>query len=98
MRRARRLLAAAVVAATTVDAWAQGCAMCGSAFTADDPTSRAFGWSIAFLIAMPYTVFAVVAGWLVVAHRRRGRRAAVISLESARRDGVPSGEFQGGLP
>ena len=38
---------------------AQGCAMCGTAFTKDDPVTRAFSWSVLFLIAMPYTLFAL---------------------------------------
>jgi len=61
---------------------AQGCAMCGTAFNHDDPVARAFNWSVLFLIAMPYTVFALAAGWLFLAHRRRSgrRRADVIVL------------------
>src|SRR5262249_57261587 len=49
-------------------AMAQGCAMCGTAFAADDPVTRAFNWSVLFLIAMPYTIFGLAAGWLVLAH------------------------------
>jgi hypothetical protein len=65
---------------------AQGCAMCGTAFNHDDPVARAFNWSVLFLIAMPYTVFALAAGWLFLAHRRRSgrRRADVIVLRRTR--------------
>ena len=65
---------------------AQGCAMCGTAFTHDDPVARAFNWSVLFLIAMPYTVFGIAAGWLFLAHRRRSgrRRAEVLVLRRAR--------------
>ena len=74
------LLASALLVPTLV--LAQGCAMCGTAFNHDDPVARAFNWSVLFLIAMPYTVFALAAGWLFLAHRRRSgrRRADVIVL------------------
>jgi membrane protein implicated in regulation of membrane protease activity len=74
------LLASALLLPTHV--LAQGCAMCGTAFNHDDPVARAFNWSVLFLIAMPYTVFALAAGWLFLAHRRRSgrRRADVIVL------------------
>ena len=74
------LLASAPILPTHV--LAQGCAMCGTAFNHDDPVARAFNWSVLFLIAMPYTVFALAAGWLFLAHRRRSgrRRADVIVL------------------
>ncbi len=74
------LLAAALLIPPQV--LAQGCAMCGTAFTHDDPVARAFNWSVLFLIAMPYTVFGLAAGWLFLAHRRRSgrRRAEVIIL------------------
>jgi hypothetical protein len=68
------------------EALAQGCAMCGTAFTPDDPVTRAFSWSVLFLMAMPYTVFGLAAGWLFLAHRRRAgrRRAEVITLARTR--------------
>ena len=78
------LLASALLVPTHV--LAQGCAMCGTAFNHDDPVARAFNWSVLFLIAMPYTVFALAAGWLFLAHRRRSgrRRADVIVLRRTR--------------
>jgi ABC-type sulfate transport system permease subunit len=83
------LAVAALCAALAPDAFAQGCAMCGTAFTKDDPVTRAFSWSVLFLIAMPYTIFGLAAGWLFLAHRRRGRRRAdVIALPITRQ--VPS--------
>jgi hypothetical protein len=68
------------------EALAQGCAMCGTAFAPDDPVTRAFSWSVLFLIAMPYTVFGLAACWLFLAHRRRAgrRRAEVVSLARTR--------------
>jgi hypothetical protein len=76
-----------------VDALAQGCAMCGTAFAPDDPVTRAFNWSVLFLIAMPYTIFAVAAGWLLLAHRRRGdrHRADVIPMPRPRPIPAPAG-------
>jgi hypothetical protein len=90
------LLAAAALCAvlSTVvapDAFAQGCAMCGTAFIKDDPVTRAFNWSVLFLIAMPYTIFGLAAGWLFLAHRRRGRhRADVIAMPVTRQVPAPA--------
>jgi ABC-type sulfate transport system permease subunit len=90
VRRLRLVLfiAMAAVAGALVPAaaLAQGCAMCGTAFTHDDPVTRAFSWSVLFLIAMPYTVFGIAAGWLFLAHRRRSdrHRAEVITLPRSR--------------
>jgi hypothetical protein len=79
-RIAMGTVTSAGVLATAGRAAAQGCAMCGSALSPDDPISQAFNWSILFLIAMPYTLFTLAAVWLWVAHRRAasGRRASVI--------------------
>ena len=83
------LLASALLLPTHV--LAQGCAMCGTAFTKDDPVTRAFSWSVLFLIAMPYTLFALAAGWLFLAHRRRSgrRRADVIVLRRTQATDAP---------
>jgi hypothetical protein len=72
---------------------ALGCAMCGTALTPDDPMTRAFSWSVLFLIAMPYTIFGVAAGWLLLAHRRRGdrRRGDVIPLPQTQPIPAPAG-------
>jgi ABC-type sulfate transport system permease subunit len=85
------LTVAALCAVTAPDAFAQGCAMCGTAFTKDDPVTRAFNWSVLFLIAMPYTIFGLAAGWLVLAHRRRAtrHRADVIALPVTRQVQAP---------
>ena len=67
--------------------------MCGTAFTHDDPVTRAFNWSVLFLIAMPYTVFGLAAGWLFLAHRRRGgrRRGRGHRLAAAHDGPAPAG-------
>ncbi len=82
----RVLLTAVAFLAGAGSALGQGCAMCATALPPDDPVTRAFNWSVLFLIAMPYTVFGLAAGWLFLAHRRRGgrRRAEVIALPRAR--------------
>ena len=49
--------------------------MCGTAFTKDDPVTRAFSWSVLFLIAMPYTIFGVGRG-LAVSRPSPPRRPA----------------------
>src|SRR5215467_16407229 len=96
LRCLRLTLLATVAGASTAvapDAFAQGCAMCGTAFLKDDPVTRAFNWSVLFLIAMPYTIFGLAAGWLFLAHRRRGgrHRADVIALPVTRQVPAPAG-------
>ena len=67
-------------------AWAQSCAMCGSSFGENDPVSRAFSWSILFMMATPYTVVGLIGAFLFVSYRRAGRRrAAVIDLRPVSR-------------
>jgi hypothetical protein len=76
----------AMLAASVGPAWAQSCAMCGSSFGENDPVSRAFSWSILFMMATPYTVVGVIGAVLFFNYRRAGqRRAAVIDLHHASR-------------
>jgi len=82
----RRLAAsvAAVVLAAAPRAFAQSCAMCASSFGQNDPVTRAFSWSILFLMATPYTIVAVIGAFLFLKHRRLPgrRRATIIDLAS----------------
>jgi hypothetical protein len=80
-------MAVATVLAARGAAFAQSCAMCGSSFAPDDPATRAFTWSIIFLLLVPYTIFGIAAGWLVWKFRRAGDRprAAIIPLTWRRR-------------
>lgn len=86
------LVALATVAALAGDVLAQGCAMCGTASAPDDPVTRAFNWSILFLIAMPYTLCGVVGGWLAYRYRRAAtaRRGDVVVLPWVRREPAPA--------
>lgn len=61
----------AALASAATRATAQGCAMCGSSVTPDDPLAGAINTSVLFLMATPYTLVAGVALWLYVQHRRR---------------------------
>ena len=86
----RRLATASLVAAPLVlgaaDALAQSCAMCASSFGENDPVSRAFSWSILFMMATPYTVVGLIGAFVFFTYRRAGhRRAAVIDLRRASR-------------
>ncbi len=63
-----------------VQAWlvpvaAQACAVCGTGpDVAGDPTARGFYWGILFLMALPFSVFGAVTGWLFYRHwRAHGR-------------------------
>jgi hypothetical protein len=77
---------------------AQACAMCGSAFTADDPLSRAFSWSILFLMAAPYAIVGTAGGLLFyLYHRAPGRRrGTVIDLARTGRHRPLRGAESGG--
>jgi len=67
--------------------FAQSCAMCASSFGQNDPMTRAFSWSILFLMATPYTIVGVVGAFLFFMHRRAPgrRRATIIDLARASR-------------
>jgi len=75
-------------------ALAQGCAMCGTALK-DDQLGQAFGWSVLFLIAAPYSVVGLLGGYIFYAYWRPGarRRASVIDLfKTGRLARRPGGE------
>ena len=91
------LVALATFALGAGQAFAQSCAMCLASFGQNDPTARAFSWSILFLMAAPYSIVATAAGWLFLAYRRApGRqRSSVIDLAPLRQ---PAPEAPGGDP
>ena len=94
----RRLAAsvAAVVLAAAPRAFAQSCAMCASSFGQNDPVTRAFSWSILFLMAAPYSIVFTAAGWLFLAYRRTPghRRASAADVTPLRQPAleVPGGD------
>jgi hypothetical protein len=79
--------AAAVALAPATRVLAQSCAMCASSFGQNDPVTRAFSWSILFLMATPYTIVGAIGAFLFFMHRRTPgrRRAAIIHLARAGR-------------
>jgi hypothetical protein len=79
------VIALATLAAAS-PALAQSCAMCGASFGPNDPVTRAFSWSILFLMAAPYTIVATIGAFLFYMYRRPpGRRATIIDLAKAAR-------------
>ena len=72
MKRSSLLVALLLVAAAWPgDAFAQGCAMCGTVLqNAHDPLARSMASSILFMLSMPFLLFFSVAGWLVYRFRR----------------------------
>lgn len=66
------VVAALVAIALPAESLAQGCAMCGTYLSANDPRTQAFKTSILFLMAMPFAVVGSVGGW--VAWMYRGHR------------------------
>ena len=71
------LIAAAIAFITLVpaDALAQ-CSMCRTALEQNPEAAAGFNRAILFLLAMPYTVFGSLAGYVLVSRRRRVRKAA----------------------
>jgi len=60
---------------------AGACSVClGS--SPDDPFSRGINWGILFMMAMPFTITAVIGGWLFYKYRpwRRAERCGRESL------------------
>jgi len=93
MRRAvTTVLFALVLLSIGTSALAQSCAMCGSSFGPQDPTGRAISYSILFLMAAPYSLFAVIAGWLYFMYRRAPgrRRASILHLPWVRQNPPPT--------
>jgi uncharacterized paraquat-inducible protein A len=65
---------------TSVRTLAQ-CAMCGTALQGqDDPIRAAIGWSVAFLMLMPFTLFSSIGMWLYLAYRRTRAEQVAASL------------------
>ncbi len=58
------LLVVSLFTVAPTPALAQGCAMCRTALSVEDPVTQGFNYSILFLMAMPYVAFAGVAGWV----------------------------------
>ena len=83
----RQLAAAAtILLISTGEVAAQSCAMCASSFGPNDPVTKAFNWSIIFLMAAPYTLFGTVAAYLFFTYRRAAarQRAPIVELPAAR--------------
>lgn len=78
---ASALATAAMVVAGASRALAQGCAMCGTAVTPNDPLGEALNVSVVFLMATPYVLVGGVALWLVAQYRRRLPAAPADSKE-----------------
>ena len=72
MKLGRAVLAVSLAGqAWLVPAVAQACAVCGTGpGVPGDPTARGFYWGILFLMALPFTVFGAVAGWLLYRYWR----------------------------
>jgi hypothetical protein len=65
--------ALAVLFLSTLPDIARACAVCFS--DGDDAVSRAFNWSIAFLMAAPYLVVGSIGGSLFYLYRRMARNS-----------------------
>lgn len=70
------IAAVALVALLPDDAGAQ-CSMCRTALEQNEEAAVGFNRAILFLLAMPYTVFGSLAGYVLLSRRRRARRAVV---------------------
>lgn len=73
-------IAVVAIAATMVmpsGALAQGCAMCATYLSGNDPRTQAFKTSIIFLMVMPFAVVGSVGGWVAWMYRRHRLRQSV---------------------
>ena len=66
------------------------CAMCGTALSSpDDPLRSAIGWSVLFMMAMPFTLFGSIGLWLFLAFRQsRGKLPVAAMLPFQEKRGV----------
>lgn len=74
---------AAFIALLPGDGAAQ-CSMCRTALEQNQEAAAGFNRAILFLLAMPYAVFASLAGYVVVSRRRKARRVAATVVPAAR--------------
>lgn len=83
----------AALAARVTPSFAQGCAMCGSSFAPNDPTTQAFNSSVLFMMAAPYAIFFTALGCVVFLYRRgmAGRRGIIVPLSRRRLHGPADG-------
>jgi hypothetical protein len=66
--------ATVVLLGSSTGAFAQGCAMCGTAVSSpNDPLGRAMALSIVFMLAVPNIIVASIGGWLFYVYRRAAR-------------------------
>jgi hypothetical protein len=71
-------VACAILALSSSEVLAQGCAMCRTAVEgASDPLSRGISLSVLFMVSMPFAIFTTIAGWLYISHRRAGAGAEI---------------------
>lgn len=83
MKEKIHLLAASIGPAfVLLPAAAQACAVCISG-AAGDRLTDAFNWSVLFLMAMPYSILAAVAGFFFYSHRRAAKSGAKIASAPA---------------
>ncbi len=47
---------------------------CPGCKTLDDPIGKGFNWSVLFLMAMPFTVFACIGGTIFLHYRRAAQK------------------------
>jgi hypothetical protein len=88
---ATRAGALALTALAASPAFAQGCAMCGTAVnSAKDPLAKGLALSILLMLAVPNLLIASIGGWLFFTYRRAGlARAAQLASAGAAGDGFP---------
>jgi hypothetical protein len=81
-------IAAVAVVLMPADAMAQGCAMCKTYLSANDPRAEGMRVSILFLMSMPFALVGSVGGWIVWMYRRGRSRQGASRLLHLEREGV----------
>ena len=76
-----RILLSIVFSVITSPAIARACSVCFSGD--DDIVTRAFNWSVGFLLAAPYVIGGTIAACLVIAYRRAAAQRAALEEAQA---------------
>ena len=81
----------ALIVLSPSDGFAQ-CSMCRTALEQNEEAAAGFNRAILFLLAMPYSVFASGAGYVLWSRRRRAQQAAAVTAPEPAAPGIRADE------
>jgi len=82
------MLALLAASGTPAASLAQGCAMCATYLSGEDPRAEAFRISILFLMSMPFVAVGCAGAWIVWMYRRQRPRRPPLRVLRAEREGA----------